>query len=407
MDVFVARQPIFDLRGEVYGYELLYRRSAQSRFADGDDSNRMSADVVIQSFLEVGLENITRGKSGFINFGREMLVSGCNELLSPSNIVVELLEDVPVDAEVIAACERLVAEGYRLALDDYVANGPQQPLLPYATIVKIDVLNRTGEEIREAIAPLAGKNVILLAEKVETPEIHDECKRAGFELFQGYFYSRPEILANRGVSVTQMSMIKLMNLLGDDEVSDQEIEEGFRRDASLSYKLLRMLSTAAQAGRGVDSILLAIRLLGRAPLQRWLALLLASSFTGVGGTDVELVHNAVFRGRFCELLGIRAGKARSGDALFLVGLFSLMDALLRTPMEMVVTRVDLSAPVREALMSREGPFADFLLLAEAYEAGEWERVTEVAPRLGLTNSDVSLIYIEAVDWSRDQVAVAA
>jgi c-di-GMP phosphodiesterase len=407
VDVFVARQPIFDLKGEVIAYELLYRRNAQSRFADGTDTAQMSRDVVIQSFLEVGLDRITRGKAGFINFGREMLLERCYELLDPESIVIELLEDVPLDDEVKAACERLVESGYQLALDDFVTGGPHVALVPYAKIIKVDVLSRSPEEIQAAVEPLRGANVKLLAEKVETQEIHDECKKLGFELFQGYFYSRPEIVANKSISVEQMSMIKLSNLLCNDGATDLDVEEGFRRDASLSYKLLRMLSTAAQGGRGVESIRYAIRLLGRGTLQRWLTLLLASSFGSGGGTAMEVVQTAVVRGRFCELLGVRTKGGVNADALFLVGLFSLMDALLRAPMTEVLARIDLAPHVRDALLDRQGPLADFLSLVEAYEGGDWERVSSLAPKLGLSTVEVPEGYLEAVNWAREQVSRAA
>lgn len=406
MDVFVARQPIFNVKGELDAYELLYRRTAASRFADGDSTGQMSADVVVQTFLEVGLDQITRGKTGFINFSEGMLLGSYYDLLDPGSIVVELLEDVEATPEVEVACARLVKRGYRLALDDFVVGGSQESLIPLADIVKVDVLNRTPEEVGAYVQPLLGRNVRLLAERVETVEIHDECKRIGFELFQGYFYSRPEVVANQGVSVAQTSMIKLMSLLGSEDASDLDIENGFRHDAALSYKLLRMLSTAAQEGKGVDSIRYALRLVGRGTLQRWLSLLLASSLGKGGGTDMEIVHTAVLRARFCELLGVRAGKTASADALFLVGLFSMMDSLLRMTMEDLLSRIDLKDTVRKALLHRSGPLAEFLLLAEAYEAGEWESVTTAAPAIGLPTLDVPAIYLDAATWSREQVSKA-
>lgn len=403
MDVFLARQPIFDMRGEVDGYELLYRRTAASRFADGDDTNKMSLDVVIQSFLEVGLEQITRGKAGFINFGRDMLVQGTYELLDPENVVIELLEDVDVDDEVRTACARLSEGGYRLALDDYVIGGPHEELLPYAQIVKVDVLSRDLDDLSRDIEPLRRRDVKLLAEKVETAEVHDRCRKMGFELFQGYFYSRPEMVANKGASVELSSMVQLLNLLGDDAATDFDVEEAFRRDASLSYKLMRMLNTAAHGGRGIESIRFAIRLLGRGTLQRWLSLLLASSFAGRGGTDAELVNTAVVRGRFCELLGIHSGRSAYADGLFLTGLFSLMDSILRTPMDDLLSRVDLAQPVQQALRHKDGPYSSYLRIVEAYEGGDWEQVSKSATEVGLTGLEVPEIYLDSVGWARMQI----
>lgn len=369
----------------------------------------MSIDVVVQSFLEVGLENITRGRKGFINFGREMLLSRSYELLSPEAVIIELLENVTVDDDVLDACRHLVGRGYRLALDDFVFDGPQNALLPCASVVKLDVIGAGEDETRaraDRIAKARNGKVLLLAEKVESREAHHACRNAGCQLFQGYFYSRPELISRSGASVGQLTVIKLMNLLVSDSASDTDIEEAFRRDASLSYKLLRMLSTAAHSGRGIESILHAIRLLGRGTLQRWLSLILVSSFAN-SGTDVEIVHTAVLRARFCELLGTSVSRGANGDALFLVGLFSLMDCLLKAPMTEVLDRVDLAQSVRDVLLERTGPYAPVLGLVEAYECGAWEEVRKAAVALRVSPGEVSMNYLQAVEWSRESVMMAA
>lgn len=402
MDLFVARQPIFDLSGDLGGYELLYRRGSLSQAADGTSTSQMSLDVIIQSFLEIGLDRITRGKVGFLNFSREMLVGGSWELLDPRAVVIELLEDVPADDEVVAACERLVAAGYRLALDDFVSGGPHERLLGLAEIIKVDVLNRPVEELRAVVAPLHERKLRLLAERVETAEVRDACVSLGFELFQGYFFSRPELISRKGISVEHASIVQLMNLLRDEEVSDTEVEEAFRRDPSLSYKLLRMVNAAAYGGRGIESILHAVQLLGRASLHRWLALLLASSLASQGEMDGERVHTAVLRARLCERLGEAAGNHASGP-LFMVGLFSMMDALLGTPMDELLSKINLADEMQEALLHRQGPLADWLRLVEAYEAGNWEAVTRLSTALGVSPLEVPELYLEALGWVRERV----
>ncbi len=402
MDLFVARQPIFDLEGDLSAYELLYRRGSQSRAADGASTEQMSLDVIIQSFLEIGLERITRRKTGFINFSREMLVSGSWELLDPRAVVIELLEDVPVDAEVVAACDRLVAAGYRLALDDFVPGGPHERLVPLAEIVKVDVLDRPEAELREVAAPLLARKVRLLAERVETEAVRDSCRALGFELFQGYFYSRPELIERRGISVAYAPIVQLMNLLRDDAVGDAAVEEAFRRDPTLSYKLLQVVNAASYGGRGIESILHAIRILGRATLHRWLALLLASSLATGGAMNVELAHAAVLRARFCERLGEAAGRKASGP-LFMVGLFSMMDALLGTSMEELLSQINLAEEMRDALLRRAGPLAGWLGVVEAYEAGRWDEVTRLSAALGVPAGEVPGLYLEALGWARERV----
>lgn len=407
MELFVARQPIFDAAGELGGYELLYRAGAQSQRADGTSTEQMSLDVIIQSFLEIGLERVTRGRTAFLNFSRHMLLSESFDLLDPETVVVELLEDVLGDQPVIDACARLKARGYRLALDDYVAGGLHDTLLPYADIVKVDVLNRPVEELRVVAEGLRGYPATLLAERVETAEVRDACRDLGFEMFQGYFFSRPEVISGKGISADQLGVLQLMNLLRDDAASDADVEEAFRKDPSLSYKLLRMVNAAAGGGRGIESIMHAVRMLGRDQLHRWLALLFASSLARGRGTDVELVHAAVLRGRLLERLGESAGRADAAGPLFMLGLFSLMDALMRVSMAELLAKVNLTEEVKTALLEREGPFAVWLQLAEAYEAAEWERMSRLAATVGISPFDLPDIYLESLNWARERVPVTA
>lgn len=407
LELFVARQPIFDTAGELDGYELLYRGGAKSLSADGSSTEQMSLDVIVQSFLEIGLERVTRGRTAYLNFSRYMLLSESFELFDPTSIIVELLEDVRADGPVVDACMRLKANGYRLALDDFEPGGPHQELLPLADIVKIDVLNRPLEELREVVRALDGAPARLLAERVETAEVRDTCRELGFELFQGYFFSRPEVISGRGISTDQIGILQLMNRLRDDDASDLEIEEEFRRDPSLSYKLLRMVNAAAGGQRGIESIMHAVRIVGREQLHRWLAMLFASSLARGQGIDMELVHSAVLRGRLLERLGETADRSADAGSLFLLGLFSHMDALLRMPMAELLEKVDLTDEVKTALVEREGRFAVWLQLAEAYEAADWERMSALAAAVGISPFDLPEIYLESLNWARERVPVPA
>jgi c-di-GMP phosphodiesterase len=402
LDLFVARQPIFNLGGQVEGYELLYRRGAQSVAADGTSTRQMSVDVIIQSLLEIGLERITLGRTAWLNFSRDMLISDFHDLLDREAVIVELLEDVKADDDVVRVCERVVRGGYRLALDDYEPGDGRDALLGLAQIIKIDVLNRSMDEVRAVVDGLSGHKVRLLAERVETAEVRDACQRMGFELFQGYYFARPELITKRGTSVDQMLIIQLMNLLRDDTAEDAGLEQQFRRDPSLSHKLLRMVNAASFGVHGVDSILQAIRLLGRITLHRWLAVLLVSSFAKRGGVDTELVHAAILRARFCELLGETSRKA-PGGTLFMIGLFSRMDALFGAPMDEVLSEIDLAPEVKMALLRGEGPYADWLRLAEAYEQGDWDRMSAVSAKLGISALDIPALYLESVDWTRERL----
>lgn len=407
MELFVARQPIFDSPGELAGYELLYRGGAQSLSADGTSSEQMSLDVIVQTFLEIGLERITRGSRAYLNFSRHMLLSESYRLFDPATVIVELLEDVSADPPVVMACARLKEQGYLLALDDFEPGGLHQPLLPFADVIKIDVLNRPLDELQRMVDELKGTAARMLAERVETAEVRDACRNMGFELFQGYFFARPEVISGRGISTDQLGVLQLMNLLRDDEASDVRVEEEFRRDPSLSYKLLRMVNAAAGGQRGIESIIHAVRVLGREQLHRWLALLFASSLARGHGIDTELVHAAVLRGRLLERLGESAERSADAGSLFLLGLFSHMDALLRMPMAELLEKVDLATEVQTALAHREGRFAVWLRLAEAYEGADWERMSTLAATVGISPFDLPEIYLESLNWARERVPVAA
>jgi len=404
MDLFVARQPIFNARHELAGYELLYRRSAAAGGADPGDPNRMSSDVIVQNFLEAGMERLTGGLRGFVNFTREMLLTRTYELFDRGDIVVELVEDIVADAEVIEACKRLTASGYTLALDDFVAGGVQEVLLPLAHIVKVDVLHSSVRDIQQVAAHLRPYGCTLLAERVETAEIAWAAEKEGFSLFQGYYYSRPETITSKSSELEALRLFPLLNMVQNVDVPTREIERVFRSDPSLSYKLLQIAQSATQGAYGVESIRHALDLVGRDTLHRWLSLLVASSLASSGVHSPELLRATLLRARFLETLG---GRSRTdGGSLFLVGLFSNMDALLGIPLPSLLARVKFSREVQGALLrDRKSPYQEWLELSEAYEGGEWDRVAALAKEVGLATGTIPDLYMRALQWANDMLEV--
>jgi EAL and modified HD-GYP domain-containing signal transduction protein len=401
-DVFVARQPIFDERDRLYAYELLYRSGAQHNFASGVSADQMCTDTVIHALLSIGMAPLTGGTLAFVNMTRDFLLSGQYQLFEPRTVVIELLETVEPTDDVVAACTELRRRGYTLALDDFV-NGPgYEPLLRLAHIVKLDVLNKSEGEVRRAAEEIRRHGVRLLAERVETAEVRDMCRRHGYTLFQGYYYSRPQIVSHRELSVEHSTMVRLLNLLEDQKAGDQEIENAFKSDPSLSYKLLRIANSAAFGGRDVTSIGFALRMVGRAVLHRWLTVLLVSSVASNSGIGHELVLAALVRARLAELVAERTGRRAQTGPLFLVGLFSLLDALLRMPMEGILSRMAIAQDVKDALLTRSGPYASTLALVEAQERGDWVAVADASGALALSPSQVSGLYTEALTWAGER-----
>lgn len=406
MNIFVARQPIFDVHNRLFGYELLYRGDATLNAAVGASADQMASQVIIHSFVDIGLAQITGGTLGFLNCSQDTLTGGYVELLGPESLVVELLETVEPEPAVIAACERLHAGGYTLALDDFEYDPRFEPLLRLASIIKLDVLDRTPEQIERVLAPLRTYGATLLAERVEDAAMHETCRALGFELFQGYHFSRPEILTRRDLSAVHATVLRLINLLRDESASDAQVEAAFRSDVALSYKLLRIVNSAAVGGSGVESILHAIRLIGRTALSRWVALLLVASLGSAGGPNRELALAAMWRAHFCEALARLAGRQAHAGAHFMVGVFSLLDVLTGSPMAEILGRVDLSTDVKNALLQRAGPHAAALTLVEAYDAGDWEGVAAAARELDVPVAELPSLYLRSLTWAQERLREA-
>jgi len=403
--IFVARQPIFQLDRGLYGYELLYRRSADMQSADGD-VGFMSADVIMGSLLGIGLPTLSGTGVAFVNFSRAQLLNQAWRLFEPAAVVIELLESITADPDTVAACRDVVDAGYQLALDDYVFGEETRPLLDFASIVKVDVLGRDQADLRHLTTQLAPWKLRLLAERVETAAVRDMCAGMGYELFQGYLFSRPEMLSRTDVSASQIAVMRLLNLLQDPRASDSRIEDAFQSDLALSYKLLRIVNAAAIGGRGISSIGHAVRLVGRDALHRWLAVMLVASIGRAGDVSHEIALTALTRARMCELLAHNAGQTSNASSGFIVGLLSLLDVLLEVPMDKILGRLELSDDVRDALLERKGALAPALNIVEAYESAEWDSARQRASELHVPSEILPTLYVDGLRWAADRLLAA-
>lgn len=402
--VFVARQPIFELNRGLYGYELLYRRDASVDRADGE-TGAMSAEVIVDALLGIGLRAIAGGSVAFVNFSEAQLISETWALFDPSEVVIELLESIEATDETLAACRKMVAAGYRLALDDYVHTDATSALLEFATIAKIDVLGRAEDDIAAVARQLKPHNVRLLAERVETATMRDACVKMGFEFFQGYLFSKPETLTKSDVAPGQLAIMRLLNLLNDPATPDQTLDQAFQSDLALSYKLLRIVNAASMGGRGVTSIPHAVRLIGRSALHRWLSVVLVASMGKRGDVTHELALTSITRARMCELLAANARTSRSTGSAFLVGLLSLLDVLFEVPMEKILSHIELSDEVTSALLQRGGPLGTPLKLVESYEQADWDGAQQLAEASDVPEDILGNLYIDSLHWAAQHVAV--
>ncbi len=399
-DAFVARQPIFDRQHELVGYELLYRPSESASGAGPTDDLKMTSVTLVNTVLAIGMEQMTNGTHAWVNFPRELLLEHDFNLLDPSRFTIEMLESVACDDETVAACAALKQKGFTLALDDFVAGAEYAPFLELADVVKIDVMATPEAQIRALVRRLEKTKVKLLAEKVDNAAMYILCRELGFALFQGYYFSKPEIVKRKDLPAEALGIARLMNRLVDGKTHDRELEQEFRGDPGLSYKLLRIVNSAAAGGSGIESIQQAIRLVGRTALHRWLALMFASSTPRKTGVEAELVLSAIERARLCELMAQRCGRNAVAAPLFMTGLLSRFDAILGIPMCELLKSVCVAPEVEAALLREEGPYTPYLTLASSYASGDWVQAIELGSRMGLLDQ-MPEWTIEASVWARN------
>src|SRR4051794_27223680 len=381
--VFIARQPIFDRDLEVNGYELLFR-GANENVAIVSDHDEATSTVVINAFTEFGLDAVVGDRRAWINVSRDFLLQGFAKALPRGRVVLELLEDQLVDDALIEALEDHRVRGYQIALDDYAGDELLAPALEHVDIVKVDVLGRDREAVERDLAGLARYRVTPVAEKVETREDHEYCVALGFELFQGYFFCKPERMEAASVAPNRLTMLQLVAALQDPKIEIRQLETLVTRDVALSYRLLRYINSAFFGlRREVDSISRALMLLGTANVKRWATL---SIFASAEEKPRELIETALVRARFCELVG-----EGNKDQLFTLGLFSVIDALMDAPMETVLTSMPFPDDMRAALIAGTGPKGELLGAALSFERGEFSPPSH---RLGG-------LYLEAIAWATE------
>jgi len=400
--VFVARQPIFHRAKNVHGYELLFR-SGQENTYTGTDGDACTRDVIASSFVDIGLDELTGGARGFVNFTRNLLLGDVADLLPPDLVTVEVLETVEPDREVIEACKRLKDAGYTLALDDFVLADQGNPLLDLADIVKVDFLGTSPEERRRLASYLAEQKIKPLAEKVETEEEFQQADDAGYQYFQGYFFSKPIIHEGKSIAGNKLSYLRLLEQVNRPEMSMDEIEAVIKQDLTLTYKLLRFMNSVWFGLRyKVSSIKRALVMLGPKEIRKWFALVSLREM----GTDKpnELFLRGMLRAKMSEGLAPVTGMQKRASELFLMGMFSVVDALLDAPMEGVLEKLPLDGQVKGALLGQDTTFRPVYDLVTTYELGQWDKFCHHANHLKVDLAAVPPIFGESLKWANQAFA---
>jgi EAL and modified HD-GYP domain-containing signal transduction protein len=396
---FIARQPIFDTEQRVYAYELLFRSGLHNYF-DCDDIDHASTSVIANSFLLFGIDEMTAGRRAFLNCTRKVLVENLATSLPKGLVVIEVLESVEPDDEVLAGCRRLKEMGYTIALDDFVYHKRFEPLLDLADIVKVDFLLSGPGERQRISTLLRRRGIRMLAEKVETREDYDQAVSMGYELFQGYFFSKPVIMSRRDIPANKLQYLRVLKEIHSPEIDFQRMAETVQSEVSLSYKLLKLINSAAFGMRHkVSNIVQALSLLGEREIRTWVSLLSVSAMAS--DKPVELVLNSLIRARFCEQSAALIGEQSQDSELFLMGLFSQLDAILDRPLAELLEEIQVSKEIRQALEDNEGARYRLLEICVALERGDWDQFAALATTHKLEEAVLSETYLAAVKWAQD------
>lgn len=402
--IFIGRQPIFDRSGNIYAYELLYRNSEENFFPD-INPEQATISLLVNTFLSVGIDQVTSGVRSFINFSGELLAQDLFMSLDPNQVVIEILEDVEITPALLHRLRMFKEAGFTLALDDFILQDQYlmySQLFELVDIVKVDFM-LTSVVQKNRIATFLRKypKLILLAEKVETEADYQLALRSGYDLFQGYFFAKPEIIKSADIPPNTLVHLQIIDYFRKDTQSINQLCDLIMRDVSISYKLLRFINSLAfDIPRQISSIKQAIMLIGLNGTKKWLQVLMLHDL-GVEQQDGRvkvLVELSLRRARTCEQLA-KYNRKPNKDEYFLTGMFSLIDAVMRRKWEDILPLLSLSDVIIATLNGKQTEMSSYLHLVKAVECFDWETVERLSAELSIPKKVLSEIYLQAMRWS--------
>ncbi|MCP3941569.1 MAG: HDOD domain-containing protein [Desulfobacteraceae bacterium] len=371
MDIFVARQPVFTAKKNVFGYELLFRSSLENIFPEIDGSIATS-NVLSNTFFSFGLNEILAGKPGLINFTKDLILQRTPLLFPKEHIIIEVLEKIEPEPKVIEALREFKRHGFKIALDDFVYNPKFNSMISLCSIIKFDIIATPLETLRPIITAIKTKyNFTLLAEKIETYSEFEQAKAMGFSLFQGYFFARPEIISRKDISPSQHTKLKLINEAGQKHINIAKIEELIKNDLPISFKLLKFINSAYfRRPTSIDTVKDAILFLGLDELKKFIYVVVLSNL--MENKPNELIRSSMIRARMCEQCGGMLKTHFTTEELFTIALFSAMDAILDKPMADILTNLSFSDKIKNALLGLDKQYSQIQALVTSFEKGQWD-----------------------------------
>jgi len=390
-EVFIGRQPIYDRDLNVYAYELLFRSGTANNSSGAVSADGATSQTIVNTFVEIGLEKIVGSRFACINLTESFLLEEDKLPITPKQVILEILEDIPVTDKLISAAKRLHDQGFIIALDDYIYNPDHKPLIEMAQLIKIDIMALSREELIQHVQLLKPFNKKLLAEKIETLDEYDLCMKLGFDYFQGYFLSKPRIIKGASIPQNKLAIMNVLALLQDTDTDIDDIDEAISSDVVMSYKILKLMNSAFfNFNNKIESVKQALLLLGRKKLNSWASM---TAMSKLDDQPSEMIHIAMIRAKMCELIA-EAANLNPPENYFTAGLFSALDILMQHSLETLVKPLPISDELRDAVINKEGLMGEAILCALAYEQSDWDNVKFQ----NLSKDEINIANIEAVTW---------
>ena len=396
--MFIARQPIFDRAMKVYGYELLFR-SGENAEAYGGSSAEKSTASVLGGLFELGLEKIVGGRKAFINFDYNFILSDTIELINPEILVIEILENTTADKILLDRIGELKKMGYKIALDDFVEDAHNFPIVPIANIIKYDIIQTPLDTIKKDVKFVLAEKKIILAEKIENEEEFEKAKKMGFHLFQGYFFSKPKIVGGVKKRLTTNTIYyRIISELHKEEPSFTKLADIIETDVNMAYKVLKLINQRKDEAE-LTTIKRALTRIGLNELERWVNVLMLQDISS--NKPSELIRLSLVRSKFGELIATSSSFSNRRNEISLMFLFSVLDAMLDQTMKEALEGVSVSDDIKEVLINQEGPLKPMCEIVHSYEQGNWEEMNRVSKEIKLDKGKIFICYLEAIKWASE------
>ncbi|CAM4343256.1 EAL and HDOD domain-containing protein [Pseudoalteromonas ostreae] len=397
MQVFVARQAIFNRRQHVVAYELLFRNSSDNYFPDIDESVA-TAKLIMENQLNFGTRHITSGKKALINIGPDSLKMDLCAFLPSQDVVLELLETIEPTEENYQLCRALFQKNFVLALDDFVYEPKWERFLKLVKLIKFDIQITPFQQIEPLIKRLQKyKKLKLLAEKIETIDDFKIAHQMGFDYFQGYFFAKPVVIQQKDININYALALTLYAQVMKEHPDINAISRLFQLDTALAFKLLRLINSGVfPVQKEIESLKQALVYLGHDHIKKFVSLIITAHVAQTKPN--ELIKMCIIRARFCELIAKKIAPSQANSA-FLIGLFSLLDAILDRPMEQLLIRLPFPEPIKDALMEEKNTLYYILATVKAYESGSWWAMEQAVVFINLNSDLLPKLYRDALDWS--------